>query len=65
MNFNEFVNHYRINEAKRLIQDSENELYTLDYIAEKSGFGSINSFSRVFKAFEGVTPGKYRERLKG
>ena len=64
MNFNEFVNKYRLREAKELLASHDNNLYTMEYIAEKSGFGSVASFSRVFKESEGLTPGKYREIQK-
>ncbi len=60
MNFNEFVNKYRIEEAKHLLKSKEHHQYTMEYIAEKSGFGSVASFSRCFKEFEGITPGKFR-----
>jgi len=60
MNFNEFVNQYRIKEAKQLLCCKEHNSYTMEHIAEKSGFGSVASFSRVFKDVEGITPGKYR-----
>ncbi|MEN8117405.1 MAG: helix-turn-helix transcriptional regulator [Bacteroidota bacterium] len=61
MNFNEFVNRYRIEEAKILLRNKDNNLYSMDYIAERSGFGSVNSFTRVFKELEGITPGRFRE----
>lgn len=60
MNFNEFVNKYRIKESKKLLRDENKDLYTMEYIAEKAGFGSVNSFTRVFKAIVGMPPGKYR-----
>ncbi|WP_297085855.1 helix-turn-helix transcriptional regulator [uncultured Draconibacterium sp.] len=60
MNFNEFVNQYRIKEAKELLRTPASTKYTMEYIAEQAGFGSVASFSRVFKEIEGVTPGKYR-----
>lgn len=60
MNFNEFVNKYRVEEAKRLLSSKDSKQYTIDHIAEKSGFGSAASFSRVFKEVEGKTPGNYR-----
>jgi AraC-like DNA-binding protein len=60
MNFNEFVNQYRIEEAKLLLSDRNRERYTLEYIAEKSGFGSVSSFTRVFKSINGQTPGKFK-----
>jgi len=62
--FNEFVNKYRITEAKRMIKEDSNENYSLYYIAESVGFGSVGTFIRAFKDLEGVTPGKYRETKK-
>lgn len=63
MNFNEFVNTYRIEEAKNLLKDASRNSYTLEYIAEKSGFGSVSSFTRIFKLFKKQTPGEYRNKL--
>jgi len=60
--FNDFVNRYRIEEAKRLLTEHSSKTYSLNYISEKSGFGSMGSFMRVFRDFEGITPGQYRER---
>lgn len=64
MNFNEFVNKYRIKEAKQLLASEDYQSYSIEHIAEKSGFGSIASFSRVFKEVEGTTPGKFRVENK-
>lgn len=64
MNFNEFVNSYRIQEAKDLLASENNKTYTIEHIAEKSGFGSPASFLRVFKATEGVTPGQYKKNTE-
>ena len=60
VNFNEFVNQYRVQEAEQLLRQKENNTYTLDYIAEQVGFGSGNSFTRAFKEYKGLTPGKFR-----
>jgi AraC-like DNA-binding protein len=60
--FNEFVNRYRIEEAKRLLSDKSMKNFSLNYISEKSGFGSMGSFMRVFKEMEGITPGQFREK---
>ena len=30
-------------------------------VANRAGFGSIATFNRVFKQFEGVTPTQYRQ----
>jgi AraC-like DNA-binding protein len=59
--FSEFVNRYRVKEAKQLLCEESSKNYSLDYIAEKSGFGSMVNFMRVFRDIEGTTPGKYRE----
>ncbi|MEE4286099.1 MAG: helix-turn-helix transcriptional regulator [Mariniphaga sp.] len=59
--FNEFVNKYRITEAKRIMEKDSTGNYSLNYLAESAGFGSVGTFIRVFKEMEGVTPGKYRE----
>lgn len=60
--FSDFVNRYRIEEAKRLLTIESSKNYSLNYISEKSGFGSMGSFMRVFRDFEGITPGQYREK---
>ena len=61
--FSEFVNQYRILEAKKLMADSKQQNFTLEYISDVSGFGSVNSFIRIFKESEGLTPGKFKEKL--
>jgi YesN/AraC family two-component response regulator len=62
MNFSEFVNKYRITEAISFLEDKDFKIYTMEHIAEMSGFGSINSFNRVFKEIEGVTPGQFKNK---
>ena len=62
--FSEFVNGYRIKEAKILLTEKSSNMYSLDYIAEKSGFGSLSTFIRVFKDEEGITPGRFRDKTK-
>ncbi len=56
--FSEFINTYRIEEAKRIIQF--NTKYTLDAIGYESGFNSKTTFYNTFKRITGVTPAKYR-----
>ena len=58
--FVEFVNSYRIEEAKKLLADLSLKNYSLNYISELSGFGSLNTFIRIFKQKEGITPGRFR-----
>ncbi len=61
-NFCQLVNTYRIEEAKKLILQKQAENYSLDAIAYECGFGSLNSFMRIFKELEGITPGQYRQK---
>lgn len=56
--FTDFINEYRVNEAKRLI--SSNPKYTLEAIGNMSGFNSKSAFYKAFKKFTGVTPAKYK-----
>lgn len=61
--FSEFVNRYRILEAKKLLQEKSSKNYSLDHISEKAGFGSLHTFIRVFKESEGITPGRFRDQV--
>ncbi|RIJ48856.1 AraC family transcriptional regulator [Maribellus luteus] len=61
--FSDFVNNYRVAEAKELLADSSYDNHSLESISEAVGFGSLNTFIRVFKQAEGVTPGRYRSRI--
>lgn len=58
-NFNEFVNYFRIEEAKeRLLNEAKT---TVTVVAFEVGFNSIASFNRVFKEMVGVSPTAYRK----
>jgi AraC-like DNA-binding protein len=59
-NFNAFLNHYRIDDAKAALSDpSQNEVPILT-IAMDAGFQSIGPFNRAFKADTGLTPTEFR-----
>jgi AraC-like DNA-binding protein len=57
--FRAFLNHHRVMEARRLLEDRDRE-DKLITIALDSGFASLASFNRVFRAIEGCTPSEYR-----
>jgi AraC-like DNA-binding protein len=59
MNFYEFVNLYRVNEVKALMQKAENKNLKLMSLAYDAGFNSKSSFNRAFKLHVGVTPSEY------
>jgi len=59
MNFNSFINEYRIKEARRLLSDPKNSHLTYETIAREVGFGSKSTFNAAFKKYTGVTPSFY------
>lgn len=60
-NFYDFVNWYRIEEAKQMIQDPANEQVTLLSIAYDVGFNSKSAFNTAFKKYTGMTPSQFRK----
>ena len=54
VNLNEYINRLRLEHAVRFLRD--NRVYTVDYIAEASGFNSRSTFYRVFQNIYGMTP---------
>ncbi|HET9428611.1 MAG TPA: helix-turn-helix domain-containing protein [Allosphingosinicella sp.] len=58
--FRSFLNHYRMMEARALLADPNRAGDKLIAIAMDSGFASLPSFNRVFRAIEGRTPSDYR-----
>jgi AraC-like DNA-binding protein len=63
-NFNSFINSFRINEAKKMINSKDFEHYTIEAIAKEAGFNSKSSFNTYFKNQEGMTPTAYKTMSK-
>lgn len=62
-NFNDFINHYRIQKAMDIIANVDNkEMSTLD-IAFEVGFGSSSAFYLAFKKRTKMTPTEYKNKL--
>lgn len=59
MNFNIFVNSYRIDMVKGMLDSDFQNKYTMRYIYTSSGFRHQSTFNKVFKQIEGVTPSEY------
>lgn len=64
-NFNSFVNHYRIAEARAALADPGQADVPVLTIALDAGFSSLGPFNRAFKAETGVTPTDYRRLNPG
>lgn len=62
--FNEYRNEWRINHAKKLIQEGKANEFTLETIGLQSGFSSRNAFLTTFKRVEGITPGTFAAQIK-
>ncbi len=60
MGFGDYLNDIRITEAKLLLTNDSRPIYE---IAEIIGYTNVNTFIRVFKRLEGITPGQYRENI--
>jgi len=58
-NFNEFINHYRIEYFKKLALDPKNSHISLIGLAYESGFNSKTVFNTYFKKETGLTPKAY------
>jgi AraC-like DNA-binding protein len=60
MTFVEYIHSVRINNAKKLLQQSK--MYA-DDISYECGFNSVSFFNRKFKEHTGMTPIEYRRRF--
>ena len=58
-NYYDYINNYRIEAFKELIETADLNKYTLSSIGEKCGFSSRSSFFRSFKKATGTTPAEY------
>jgi AraC-like DNA-binding protein len=63
-NFFDFVNSYRINEAKRILTESKDPKLTVLEVMYQSGFNSKSSFNTLFKKKTGQTPSEFRKVLQ-
>ena len=61
-NFYEFVNSYRIDEAKSILDDPREIDKTMIEIAGECGFNSKATYNTFFKKLAGCTPTEYRKK---
>ena len=61
MNFFNYVNQFRIEEAKTILQSKESDKYTIEGIAKMVGFNSKSSFNGAFKKTTGITPSDFKK----
>lgn len=58
----DYIQKVRIEKAKQFFE--ENELISVQQVANMVGYVSCESFIRVFKSKEEITPGKYKNTIK-
>lgn len=61
-NFSDFLNHYRLRDARARLADPAEARVPVLTIALDLGYGSLSPFNRAFKATTGLTPREYRRR---
>ncbi len=62
--FPDFMNEFRVEEAKKLLLNGISEKMTLEAIGYECGFGSKTSFNKAFKKHTNRTPSEYRRENK-
>jgi len=58
-----YINSYRVNKAKEIMKIDESA--TVAEIAQKVGYNSSQTLIRIFKRYEGTTPGQFRDGQSG
>ncbi|APF17611.1 transcriptional regulator, AraC family [Caldithrix abyssi DSM 13497] len=64
MNFPQFLNNLRVQEAIRLFQEKDSQHYSIEGIGKQVGFQSKSTFHTAFKKITGVTPSYFRDGIK-
>lgn len=57
-NFRDCLNRYRVEKAKEIIGKQQVQIKT---VAESVGYNSPNVFIRIFRKYEGMSPGEYQK----
>jgi AraC-like DNA-binding protein len=60
-NFFDFINSYRIEEAKRMLLDPAKKHYSILAVSEEVGFNSKSAFNTAFKKHVNMTPSEFRK----
>jgi AraC-like DNA-binding protein len=61
--FKNYINYLRIEEAKKIIINDKNRIYSIEGIAKMIGYNSINSFKTNFQKFNNTTLSEFYNNL--
>ncbi|MFK8103708.1 MAG: helix-turn-helix domain-containing protein [Saprospiraceae bacterium] len=62
MNFNDFINAYRVKEVQQMIIAGKADQFTLLTLAYEAGFNSKATFNRTFKKFTQLSPSEFLKK---
>jgi AraC-like DNA-binding protein len=62
--FYDYINHFRVEEAKQLLLDSARRSHKIAAIAYDAGFNSLSTFNEVFKKNTGAAPTQFRKDVQ-
>lgn len=61
-NFSDYINSYRIEEAKKILDGPLGEEQKISALAYDVGFNTMVAFYNAFKKYTGMTPSEYRKK---
>ncbi len=64
LNYNQFLNEFRLEEVKQKIADPTFDKYTILSIALDAGFNSKSSFNEQFKKQTSLSPNEFKKRIR-
>ena len=62
-NFSDYINLLRVEQAKKLLSNSDFDRYTIVSVGLECGFNSKSTFYTAFKKFTNYTPTEFRARI--
>lgn len=65
MNFFEYINSLRVNEARELLRQVPRQQLNIIEVAYQVGFNNKVSFNKAFKQATGLTPSEFRRSMQG
>lgn len=60
MTFGQYLNNFRVQKAAEYLRDTQDSITDIVF---RAGFGSVNSFNRVFKQIKGCSPSAYKRAI--
>lgn len=61
INFFEYINRYRVERARELLNNPEYDRFTIEAIAKECGFNSKSTFNEAFRKIAGITPSGFKK----